>query len=94
MEAFISLKNSPISELIVDYPRKHKPFPLILNASTGTNEIKCDIVRMPCQTDAEGEKKSMPAASRQLLKHEKSYTSFLVEMQAMVCTIDYFDAYL
>jgi hypothetical protein len=33
-------------------------------------------------------------ASRQLLKHEKNYTPFLVEMQAMVWGMEHFDTYL
>ena len=46
------------------------------------------------QTDEEGEEHVIAYASRQLLKHEKNYTPFLVEMQAMVWAMDHFDTYL
>ena len=93
-EAFISLRNSLVSEPIVDYPRKHRPYSLIVDASTGTGEINGGLGAMLCQTDEDGEEKVIAYASRQLLKHEKNYTPFLVEMQAMVWAMDHFDTYL
>ena len=94
MEAFNSLKNSLISEPIVDYTRKHMPHSLIVDASTGTGEINGGLGAMLCQTDEDGEERVIAYASRQLLKHEKNYTPFLVEMQAMIWAMDHFDTYL
>jgi hypothetical protein len=37
-----------------------------------------------CQKDQKGPNKAITNASRKLLKHEKNYTSFLVEMAAVV----------
>ena len=77
MEAFNSLKNAHISEPIVDYPRKHRPYSLIVDASTGTSEANGGLGAMRCQTDEEGEQRVIGYASSQLLKHEKNYTLFL-----------------
>jgi hypothetical protein len=55
-----------------------------VDASTGTGEINGGLGAMLCQTDKEGEERVIAYASRQLLKHERNYTPFLVEMQAMV----------
>jgi hypothetical protein len=49
---------------------------------------------MLCQTDKEGEERVIACASLQLLKHERNYTPFLVEMQAMVWGMDHCDTYL
>jgi hypothetical protein len=92
MEAFIFLKNSLISELIWDYPRKHRSYLLIVNASTGTGEIIIGgLGAMLCQTNEEGEERVIAFESRQLLIHEKNYTLFLVEMQVMAFAKDHFD---
>ena len=70
MEAFISLRNSLVSEPIVEYPRKHRTYSLIVDASTVTGEINGGLGAMLCQTDEEGEERVIAYASRQLLKHE------------------------
>jgi hypothetical protein len=94
LEAFNSLKQSLISEPIVDYPRKHRPYSLIVDASTGTGEINGELGAILCQTVKDGEERGITYPSRQLLKLEKNYTSLLVEMQAMVWAMDHFDTYL
>jgi hypothetical protein len=51
MKTFNTLKNALISEKIVEYPRKHRSYFLIVDASTGTGEINGDLVAMLCQTN-------------------------------------------
>ena len=41
-----------------------------------------------------GGHKVIAYASRQLLKHEKNYTPFLIKMQAIVWAMEHFDTYL
>jgi hypothetical protein len=94
LEAFNLLKQYLISEPIVDYPRKHRPYSVFVDASTGTSEINGGLEAMLCQTDEDGEERVIAYASRQLLKHERNYTPFLVEMQGMVWAMDHFDTYL
>jgi hypothetical protein len=55
-----------------------------VDASTRTSEMNDGLGAMLCQTDQEGKERVIAYASRQLLKHEKNCTPFLVEMQAMV----------
>jgi hypothetical protein len=38
----------------MDYPRKHKPYSLIVDASTGRGEIIGGLSAMLCQTDEKG----------------------------------------
>jgi hypothetical protein len=66
IEAYISLKNSLISKPIVDYPRTLRPYSLIMEASTGTDEIKGGLVAMRCPKDEEGEERDIAYASRKL----------------------------
>ena len=94
IKAYNSLKTALITEPVVDYPRKNRPYSLIVDASTGTTEVAGGLGAILSQTDENGEERVIAYASRQLLKHEKNYTPFLVEMQAMVWGMDHFDTYL
>ena len=88
------MKTALSSEPIVDYSRKNRPYSLIVDASTGTAEVAGGLGAIFSQTDENGEERVIAYASRQLLKHEKNYTPFLVEMQAMVWGMEHFDTYL
>ena len=87
MEAYNSLKQALLSEPIVNYPRRNRPYSMIVDASTGTSEIAGGLGAILTQRDENNEERVIAYASRQLQKHEKNYTPFLVEMQAMVCLI-------
>ena len=93
-EAFDSLRAALCSEPIVDYPRKNRPYSLIVDASTGTAEIAGGLGAILTQQDENQDERVIAYASRQLLKHEKNYTPFLIEMQAMIWGMDHFDTYL
>jgi hypothetical protein len=75
------MKNSLFLETIFDYPRKHRPYSLVVNAST--DEINGGLRAMLCQRDAEREERLIAYASRQL-----------VLMQTMEWALDHFDTYL
>ncbi len=94
MGHYHKLKQALILEPIVDYPRKHRPYSLIVDPSTGTGEINGGLGAMLCQTDEDGEETVIAYASRQLLKHGKNHKPFIVEIQAMVWAMDHFDTYL
>jgi hypothetical protein len=53
--AFNSLKNSQIVEPISNYPRKYRPYSLIVDASTGSSETNGGWSAMLCQTNEDGE---------------------------------------
>ena len=65
-------------------PEKNRPYSLIVDASTGTAEIAGGLGAILTQQDENQEERVIAHASRQLLKHEKNYTPFLIEMQAIV----------
>ena len=81
-------------EPVVAYPRKNIPYSLIVDAATGNEKHEGGLGAILCQTDVKGNNKVIAYASRQLLKHEKNYTPFLVEMAAIVWAMEHFDTYL
>ena len=76
VEAYNSLKQALLSEPIVDYPRKNRPYSLIVDASTGTSEIAGGLGAILTQTDENNDEKVIAHASRKLLKHEKTTHPF------------------
>ena len=94
VQAYNSLKQALLTKSIVDYPRKNRPYSLIVDASTGTSEVTGGLGVILTQTDENNDERVIAYANRQLLKHEKNYTPFLVEMQTMVWEMENFDTYL
>jgi hypothetical protein len=66
-----SLKFALVSEPIVDYPRKDRPYFLIVDALTRTTDIAGGLGAILTQTDENGNKREIAYASSQLLKQEK-----------------------
>jgi hypothetical protein len=94
LKAYKELKHLLISEPIVDYPRKDRPYPLIVDAATGSDNNDRGLGAILTQTDENGKVRVIAYASRALIKHEKNYTPFLLEMLAASWAMDYFDTYL
>ena len=94
LKAFNSLKEALCSEPLVAYPRQNRPYSLIVDACTGNSENNGGMGAILCQTDALGRPQVIAYASKQLAKHEKNYTPFLVEMAAMIWGMEHFDTYL
>jgi len=92
--AFETLRNALISEPVVAYPRRNRPYSLIVDASTGGEGIEGGMGAILCQTDEQGKSHVIAYASRGLQKHEKNYTPFLAEMMAAVWGMNHFDVYL
>jgi hypothetical protein len=63
-------------QTIVDYPRKNKPYWLIVDACTGNDKTIGGMGTILCQTDEQGKQRVISYASKQLAKHEKNYTIF------------------
>jgi hypothetical protein len=87
LTVFNTLKQALCYEPIVHYPRKNTPYSLIVDACT--HECMHDMAiggmgAILCQTDDQGKQRVISNASKQLAKHEKNYTPFLVEMAAMI----------
>ena len=71
MEAFNTLKQALCSEPIVYYPRKDRPYSLIVDACTGNDKNMGGMGAILCQTDKNGKEKVIAYASKQLAKHKK-----------------------
>ena len=94
LKAFNELKSALCSEPVVAYPRKDRPYSLIVDAATGNGTSEGGIGAILCQQDIKGNYCVIAYASRALIKHEKNYTPFLLEMMAAVWAMEHFDSYL
>ena len=74
MNAFIQLKSALLTEPIVDFPRRNRPYSLIVDAASGDKEKDGGLGAILCQTNELGEMKVIAYASRGLQKHEKKIT--------------------
>jgi hypothetical protein len=92
--AYSELKQALISEPIVDYPRQNRAFSLIVDAATGNDVTDGGLGAILCQTDENGHQRVIAYGSRALVKHEKNYTPFLLEMMAAVWGMEHFATYL
>ena len=94
LKAFRQLQQVLISEPVVDYPRRNRPYALIVDASLGDEKTPGGLGAILTQIDDKGEFRAISYASRRLQKHEANYTPFLLEMQAAIWGMEHFDTYL
>ena len=94
LQAFNELKSALCSEPVVNYPRKDRPYALIVDAASGNDKSEGGLGCVLCQADSKGQLHVIAYASRSLSKHEKNYTPFLLEMTACTWGIDHFSVYL
>ncbi len=94
LEAFENLKSLLCSEPVMAYPRSDRTYALIVDASTGTDRIEGGMGAILCQIDKAGKFHAISYASKQLIKHEKNYSPFLLEMDAVVWAMEYYQEHL
>ncbi len=94
LRAFNELRSALCSEPVVNYPRKNRPYALIVDAATGSMGNEGGLGSVLCQADDHGKLHVIAYASRALSKHEKNYTLFLAEMTACCWGIEHFSVYL
>ncbi len=94
LKAFETLKTLLCSEPIMAYPRADRTYALIVDASTGTDSIEGGMGAILCQIDKHGKFHAISYASKQLIKHEKNYSPFLLEMDAVVWAMEYYQEHL
>jgi hypothetical protein len=82
------------SEPIMAYPRSDRTYALIVDASTGTDQIEGGMGAILCQIDKHKKFHAISNASKQLIKHEKNYSPFLLEMDAVVWAMEYYQEHL
>ena len=94
LQAYQELKQALVSEPIVAYPRQNRPYSLIVDAATGGENTDGGLGAILCQLDESGNHRVIAYASRALIKHEKNYTPFLLEMMAAVWGMEHFSTHL
>jgi hypothetical protein len=93
-EAFNILRTMLCSEPIMAYPRSDRTYALIVDASTGTDAVEGGMGAILCQIDKTGKFHAISYSSKQLIKHEKNYSPFLLEMDAVVWAMEYYQEQL
>ncbi len=94
LKAFCELQTCLCSKPIVDYPRRDRPYALIVDAALRDDAHPGGLGAILSQINKSGEHCVIAYASQKLQKHEKNYTPFLLEMQAAIWGMDHFSTYL
>ena len=94
LKSFRTLQSILVSEPVMDYPRPDRQYALITDAALGDDLHPGGLGAILTQMDEKQQYKVIAYASRKLLKHEKNYTPFLLEMQAAIWAMDHFYTYL
>jgi hypothetical protein len=94
LDAFNVLKTMLCSEPTMAYPKSDITYALIVDASTGTDTVEGGMCAILCQIDKTGKFHAISYASKQLIKHKKNYSPFLLEMDAVVWAMEYYQEHL
>jgi len=94
LKSFRELQSCLVSEPVVAFPRKNRPYALLTDASLGDERKPGGLGAILTQVDEKGEHQVIAYASRKLQKHEANYTPFLLEMTAAIWGMEHFAVYL
>ena len=94
LTAFQTLRGHIASEPILAYPNRTGTLHLYTDGAQGDAENEGGLGAVLMQDDVNGVKRTIGFASRRLQKHEKNYPAFLLEMQAAIFGMEYFETYL
>ena len=94
LHIFQELKQAIAKTVPRAFPFKQGRYHLFTDGSLGDTVQEGGLGGHLMQEDAKGQLHSIGWASRALLKHEKNYSAFLLELAAAVYAIDYFSHYL
>jgi hypothetical protein len=94
LEAFTLLKKMLCTEPIMAYPRSDRTYALIADASTSTETVEGGVGAILTQIDKDGKFHAISYASKQLIKQEKNYSPCLLEKDAVVWAMEYFQEHL
>ena len=90
LEAYLTLKRILCSEQVMAYPRSDITYALIVEASTGKADIEDGMGAILTLIDSNGVFCVLSYPSKQLLKQEKNYSPYLLEMDAVVWAMEYY----
>ena len=94
MAAFQVLKLALTSDPVVGFPQSDRQYALIVDTSTGTASVQGRMGVILTQVDKQGTFHVVSFGSCQLVKHEKNYSFYLLEMAAAVWGMEFYDEYL
>jgi len=94
LRAFDSLKKALSSAPVVAFPNPKKPFMVDTDASLGDKFNPGGLGAVLSQNGPDGKPRVVAYASRALKDSERNYSSFLLEMQAVVFAIEHWHSYL
>ena len=92
--AYQELKSALMTNPVVNYPRRNRKYALIVDAYTGTDKLEVGLGASLAQIDENNCFPVISYGSRQLVKHEKNYSPFLLEMTAAVWGMEFYNEYL
>jgi hypothetical protein len=92
--AFEFLRKKIAEMPVLRYPTRNGKYHLYTDGALGDASNEGGLGAVLYQEDAEGRKHPVGYASRRLIKHEKNYPAFLLEMQAAIYGMEFFDTYL
>jgi ribonuclease HI len=79
---------------VLAFPRRNRPYSLITDAACGDDKQEGGLGAILAQTDDQGNPRVIAYASQKLVKHEKNYSPYLLEMQAAIWGMKHFRNYL
>ena len=94
MRAYEELKESLLSPPVLAYLDPSRDYHLVVDASIGSEDTPGGIGASLIQFDDDDNPRAVGYASRGLVKHKNNYSAFLLEMQACVFGIEYFQVFL
>jgi hypothetical protein len=94
LTAFRQLQTVLCSEPVLAFPRRNRPYSLITDAACGDDKQEGGLGAILAQTDDQGNPRVIAYASQKLVKHEKNYSPYLLEMQAAIWGMKHFRNYL
>ena len=92
--AFDAIKKAIVSEPCMAFPSRDGKYTLQVDSAQGDEKNAGGMGAVLLQAQADGTKRPVGFASRQLFKYEKNYPPFLLELGAAVFGMDYFHHYL
>lgn len=93
-KAFELLKKEITGKPVLAYPNAEGKYHLYIDGALGNANTPGGLGSVLLQEQPGGELKPVGFAARQLQKHEKNYTAFLIELSAAIFAINYFAVYL
>ena len=94
LEAYQNLKTILCSEPVMAYPRGNRRYALIVDASTGTADVEGGMGAILAHNEKNCVFHALSYTLKKLIKHEKTYSPYLFEMDAVVWAMEYYQEHL